>query len=197
MSIRIIALLIAAIASLAAANASVPIIVSRGAGRRAVGNLCNKAENQPKMGDVSGAKRSVDAAVHADPKFWPALYIRAKIFLRQGQYQLAIADCNEALQQYSGFVEASLLRAAINAHLGKYAEALKEVNYVISLHPQRVTLGRALKQRAWLQATCPDPTFRNGQQAIRDAKAACSIAEWKDENTIDTLACRIRRNRRF
>lgn len=98
MSIRIIALLIAAIASLPAADASVPIIVSGGAGRRAVGNLCNKAENQLKMSDVSGAKRSVDAALQADPKFWPALYIRAKIFLRQDQYQLAIADCNEALR---------------------------------------------------------------------------------------------------
>jgi hypothetical protein len=71
---------------------------------------------------------------------------------------------------------------------GKYAEALKEVNYLISLHPQRVTLGRALKQRAWLQATCPNPAFRNGQQAVKDAKAACSIFEWKDENMIDTLA---------
>jgi hypothetical protein len=44
-----------------------------------------------------------------------------------------------------------------------------------------------LKQRAWLQATCPDASFRNGQQAVKDAKAACSIMVWKDENTIDTL----------
>jgi tetratricopeptide (TPR) repeat protein len=80
------------------------------------------------------------------------------------------------------------LRATINAHLGKYAEALKEFNYLISLHPRSVTLGRALKQRAWFQATCPDPAFCNGQQAIKDAKAACSISKWKDENTIDTLA---------
>lgn len=78
--------------------------------------------------------------------------------------------------------------ATINSMYGTYAEALKELNYVISLHPQRVTLARALKQRAWLQANCPNPAFRNGQQAIKDAKAACSIAEWRDENTIDTLA---------
>jgi Flp pilus assembly protein TadD len=188
MSIRVIALLVAVIASMAAAHGSVPTIVSSGAGRRPAGNLCNKAENQLKDGDVAGAKRTVDAALHSDPKFWPALYVRAKIFIRQGQYQLAIADCNEALRQYPGFVEASLLRASISAHLGKHAEALKEVNYLISMHPQRVTLGRAFKHRAWLQATCPDPAFRNGQQAVKDAKAACSISEWKDENAIDTLA---------
>jgi tetratricopeptide (TPR) repeat protein len=137
---------------------------------------------------VAGAKRNVDAALHADAKFWRALYQRAEIFAWQGQYQLAIAHCNEALRQYPGFVEASLLRATINAHLGKYAEALKEFNYLISIYPRRVTLGRALKPRAWFQATCPDPAFRNGQQAVKDAKAACSITEWRDEDTLDTLA---------
>ena len=76
-----------------------------------------------------------------------------------GQYQLAIADCNEALWQYPGFVEVSLLRATINAYLGKYAEALKEFNYLISIHPRRVALGRALKHRAWFQATCPRPSI--------------------------------------
>lgn len=188
MSLRVIGLLFAIIASLATAHASVPIIVSRGAGRRAVGNLCNKAEEQLKMGDLIGAKLSVDTALHADPEFWPALYVRAKIFAEKSQYQLAIADCNEALRQHPGFVEASLLRASINTDLGKYAEALNEFNYVISLHPQHVTLGRALRDRAWFQATCLNPAFRNGQQAIKDAKAACSILEWRDQNTIDTLA---------
>jgi hypothetical protein len=43
---NVIALLIALIVSLAAAHASVPIIVSGGAGRRAAMNLSNKAEKQ-------------------------------------------------------------------------------------------------------------------------------------------------------
>jgi hypothetical protein len=50
-----------------------------------------------------------------------------------------------------------------------------------------VTLARALSDRAWFQATCPDSSFRNGQQAVKDAKAACSIMQWKDEEIIDTL----------
>jgi tetratricopeptide (TPR) repeat protein len=167
---------------------TVPIIVSGGAGRRAMADLVNKAEKEIKAGDLAGAKRDVDTILHFDPEYWPALYVRAGIFASQGQYQLAIQDCNEALRKYRGFVEASSLRATINVHLGKYAEALKEYNYLISLHPRFVSLARVLKQRAWLQATCPDPAFRNGQQAVKDAKAACSIMIWKDENTIDTLA---------
>jgi hypothetical protein len=45
-----------------------------------------------------------------------------------------------------------------------------------------------LSDRAWFQATCPNASFRNGRQAVKDAKAACSIMAWKDENMIDTLA---------
>jgi tetratricopeptide (TPR) repeat protein len=119
---------------------------------------------------------------------WPALYVRAQIFSSEGKYDLAIKDCNEALRQYRGCVEAALLRAKINARLGKYAEALKEFNSLASLHPRPVTLARVLSDRAWFYSTCPNASFRNGQQAVKDAKAACSIMVWKDENMIDTLA---------
>jgi Tfp pilus assembly protein PilF len=188
MSIRITSLLIAMIASVMATNASVPIIVNTPAHQRAVMNVCSDASHQLANGDVAGAKRNIDAALRIDPKLWPALYIRAQIFTKQGKYELAIQDCNEALRQYRGCVEASLLRASINTHLGKYAEASKEFNYLISLHPRPVTLARALSDRAWFQATCPDSSFRDGRQAVKDAKAACSIMQWKDENMIDTLA---------
>jgi len=31
-------------------------------------------------------------------------------------------------------------------------------------------------------------SYRNGQQALKDATAACKLMDWKDENMIDTLA---------
>jgi hypothetical protein len=48
--------------------------------------------------------------------------------------------------------------------------------------------GQSLGLAAWFEATCPNSSFRNGQQAVKDAKAACSITAWKDENMTDTLA---------
>ena len=73
-------------------------------------------------------------------------------------------------------------------HLGRYAEALKEINHCISIHPRSDALGRALSDRAWLRATCPDPAFRNGQQAIKDATNACKLPRWQDEYAIEALA---------
>jgi tetratricopeptide (TPR) repeat protein len=185
---RIFALFIAILTCATVTRGSVPIVVETGAGKRMVMKLCSDAGDQLKNGDVAGAKRNVDRALQIDPKLWPALYVRAQIFRRQGKYELAIQDCNEALRQYPGFVEAALLRASVNVRLGKYPEALKEFDYLISIHPRSVTLARALSDRAWFRATCPDSSFRNGQQAVKDAKAACSIMQWKDEDMIDTLA---------
>jgi Putative Zn-dependent protease, contains TPR repeats len=76
-------------------------------------------------------------------RFWPALYVRAQIYSHEGKYDLALKDCNEALRQDRSVVEAALLRANINFRLGKYAEALKEYDYLVSLHPRNVTLARA------------------------------------------------------
>ena len=188
MSIKLIPLLIAMIASATVVSGSVPIVVNTPPHQRAAMNLCSDASHQLRNGDVAGAKRNVDAALRIDPKLWPALYIRAQIYRKEGNYELAIQDCNEALKQYPGCVEASLLRASVKTHLGQYAEALKEHNYLISLHPRPVTLARALSDRAWFYATCPNASLRNGQQAVKDAKAACSIMQWKDEEMIDTLA---------
>jgi tetratricopeptide (TPR) repeat protein len=116
---------------------------------------------------------------------------KASLNAMQGKYELAIQDCIEALQQFPGFVEAALLRASIYVRLGKYAEASKEFNYLVSIHPRSVTLARVLSDRAWFQATCLNSSFRNGQQAVRNAKAACSIMAWKDE---DMIGCGLRRD---
>src|SRR5437879_5078761 len=150
--------------------------------------LCSDASHQLRNGDVASAKRNINEALRIDPKLWPALYVRAEILAREGKYELAIQDCNEALRQNRFFIDAALLRANINVALRKYAEALKEFNSLIAMRPATVILARALSERAWFQATCPDASFRNGQQAVKDAKAACSIMQWKDEDMIDTLA---------
>ena len=182
------AICIAILTAATMTQASVPIIVATPQRMRAAMKLVTDAQNLLEKGDVAGAKRNVDAALHSDPTFWPALYVRAQIFASQGKYDVALQDCNEALRQERGLVEAALLRANINARLGKFTEAQKEFNYLVSLHPRRVTLARVLSDRAWFYSTCPNASFRNGQQAVKDAKAACSIMVWKDEHMIDTLA---------
>jgi Tfp pilus assembly protein PilF len=187
-ALKVVALSVAILTSATVMRASVPIVVSTPQRMRAAMKMVTDAQDLLQKGDVAGAKRNVDTVIQRDPTFWPAFYVRAQIYLHEGKYDLALKDCNEALRQDRTVVEAALLRATVNARLGKHAEALKEFDYVISLHPRSVTLARALSDRAWFRATCPNASFRNGQQAVKDAKAACSIMVWKDEHMIDTLA---------
>ncbi len=179
---------IAIFVCVAVTDGNVPIVLATGDAKRKVMKLCSDASNQLRDGDVASAKRNINEALRIDPKLWPALYVRAEIFAREGKYELAIQDCDEALRQNRTFIDAALLRANINVGRGKYAEASKEFNSLIAMRPATVTLARALSERAWFQATCPDASFRNGQQAVKDAKTACSIVAWKDEDMIDTLA---------
>jgi len=185
---KVFALSAVILMSVTVMHASVPIIVATPGHMRAAMKLVTGAQDLLQKGDVAGAKRNVDTVLQRDPMFWPALYVRAQIYSHQGKYDLALKDCNEALRQDRNVVEAALLRANVNAQLGKYAEALNEYDYLVSLHPRNVTLARVLSDRAWFRATCPNASFRNGQQAVKDAKAACSIMIWKDEGMIDTLA---------
>ena len=187
-ALNVVALFIAILTSATVVRASVPIIIATPQRLQAAMKMVTDAQDLLEKGDIAGAKRNVDTILQRDPTFWPALYVRAQIYSHEGKYDLALKDCNEALRQDRTVVEAALLRATINARLGKYAEALKEFDYVISLHPRNVTLARALSDRAWFRATCPNASFRNGPQAVKDAKAACSIMIWKDEHMIDTLA---------
>jgi len=105
-----------------------------------------------------------------------------------GKWSLALQDCNEMLRQDSTFIPAALLRSEINAHIGNYAAAIKELDHVIMLQPRLYYYARALDARAWFRATCPNAAFRNPQQAIRDARSACKIRNWWGCEYIDTLA---------
>jgi tetratricopeptide (TPR) repeat protein len=139
-------------------------------------------------GDLAAAQRSLDTVIKADPTFYPAYYVRARVFLNQRKFQKAIQDCNEALRKDSTFAEAALLRARANYYLGRYAESLKEIDHVINIRPRRDAYARADWNRAWFRLNCPDQSYRNGQQALKDATLACKLIEWKDEDTIDNLA---------
>ena len=170
------------------ARASEPITIIYGRGRGSLMNLTMNGQSQLEKGDFEGARQSLDAVIKADPTFYPAYYIRAEVFLHQRRYQETIQDCNEALRKDSTFAEAALLRARANYYLGRYPESLKEIDHVVNIRPRQDALARAYRDRAWFRLNCPVQSYRNGQQALKDATFACKLMAWKDEDMIDILA---------
>ena len=184
---RIVPLLFFLAISVAAAR---PMEIEYGRGRNmnAV-KLAEQAQDQLfKANDVSGAHRSVDAAIKADPTFWPAFYFRAEVLMREHHYEAAIQDCETVLRQDSTVIEAALLRAEANYHLGRCAASMKEIENCIVIRPRQDALARAYSMRAFLHLYCSDPSIRNPQKAVADATTACKLMAWSDGELIDTLA---------
>jgi tetratricopeptide (TPR) repeat protein len=173
---------------LAAQARPIEIEVGRGGNWTAV-KLVDQAQDQLiKKGDLAGARKSVDAAIQADPSYWPALYIRAQILMEQHHYEAAVQDCERILKQDSTVVEAALLRARANFFLGRYPASMKEVEHCISILPRQDALARSYGTRALLRLYCPDTSIRNPQKAVADATTACKLTAWSDGELLDVLA---------
>src|SRR5580658_3559410 len=76
-------------------------------------------------------------------------------------------------------------RAVVLLSLGQYDKALDDLDEVVKVAPNSV---RALREQAWILATCPDAKVRNGELAVTSAKRACELTDWKDPHCLSTLA---------
>ena len=85
-------------------------------------------------------------------------------------------------------------RGKVYQDRGSYRAAIADYQKAIELCPD---LPRYRNQLAWLLATCPVEAFRNGPLAVEHATRACELEEWKDGNTIDTLAAALAECGRF
>ena len=47
---------------------------------------------------------------------------------------------------------------------------------------------RALRERAWILATCPNAKIRDGEQAVLSASKACELTGWNEPHTLAILA---------
>ena len=57
-------------------------------------------------------------------------------------------------------------RAVVFLSLGRYDKAIDDLDEVVKVAPNSA---RALRERAWILATCPDAKVRNGEQAVSSA----------------------------
>jgi tetratricopeptide (TPR) repeat protein len=186
---KLVLFLAAIIAGVPAAQAekSIRVVRERFANGEAI-KLDLQAQEQMGKGDLTSAARTIDLALQKDPTLWLTYFMRARLFTLEKKYELAIQDCNWVLRKYPKFIEAALLRAQANAHLERYGDTLKELDYVIRIRPHIDSYARALQARAWFLATCSNALFRNGTQALEDAKLACKLTNRDDVSAIDALA---------
>jgi tetratricopeptide (TPR) repeat protein len=156
---------------------------------RSVGVTMNKGVELADKGDYEKALQYYNAAIGQDPKAWPIYLNRANVFVNQRKFDRAIQDLNTVLRLRPGALLVEVLRGTIYEHSGEYSRALADYDRIVSI-TSSLPLNRAFAQnnRAWLRATCPNASFRNGNEAMVDAKSACNETGWSETAYIDTLA---------
>ncbi len=78
-----------------------------------------------------------------------------------------------------------MMLADLYAKQKLYADAIKNYQEALRLVPD---FAEAHNNLAWLYATCDDPKYRDPKAALEHAQQAVKLTNWKEGESIDTLA---------
>lgn len=136
-------------------------------------------------GEWDKAISDFDQSIELDPKNANALSARGVAWQRKGELNKAIADCDEAIRLDPKHLTSFRTRGISWHQQGRYDKARADFDEAIRLEPN--DFGSCC-QLAWLLATCPDATFRDGKRAIELATNACEVSDWKNAYGLCALA---------
>jgi tetratricopeptide (TPR) repeat protein len=134
------------------------------------------------------AIRYLMAALEGDAKGEDLAHLyklRGDAYLGKGDSDKAAADYARAVNFVPKDAAGYVTRGFTYQKMGNYKAAASDYAKGIALSPDDDGANGAL---AWLRATCPDSSARNGREAIRAGTRACELTRWKNASHIDTLA---------
>jgi protein O-mannosyl-transferase len=118
----------------------------------------------------------------------------ANAFFAQGRWDEAIEHYQQALKQMPDSVHAHYQLGLALQCRGKSAAAIAQFQKVLELDPLHVT---AQNNLAWILATCPDTSLRNGPKAVELAQQAARLSAGTSPQILDTLAAAFAEAGRF
>ena len=146
----------------------------------------NRGAIWQEMDELDKAIKDYTEVVRLDPEDAVAYNNRGVLWYYKGEADKAIKDYSKAIWLDPQFVYAYSNRGLIGYYFkGEYYNAINDYTEAIRLDPQNLIVCNML---SWILATCPDAEFRDGGQAVVLAQQACELSEWKDADSLDTLA---------
>lgn len=123
--------------------------------------------------------------IQLEPSYISAYNDRGRAWLGKKEYGKAIDDFSKAIKLDSNYAYAYSNRGLAWNAQKKYRNALADFAEAVRADSKYVN---AYNNYAWLLATCPDKTIRNGAKAVELATKACELTKWKSGYSMDTLA---------
>ena len=124
-------------------------------------------------------------AIRLDPSDAVAYRLRGAALACLGDEGGAIADSTKAIELDAGDAHAFNTRGVAHFNRRAFRAAFDDFTAAVRIDE---TLAGALGNLAWLLATAPDSGIRNGFLAIKHAKRACELTDWKDPVQLKNLA---------
>jgi tetratricopeptide (TPR) repeat protein len=136
-------------------------------------------------GRLDAAISLLQAAVDLRADNSPAQENLAKALLQKGQVSEALLHYRKLLELQPDNMEVHNIVGTVLIQQGRISEAVEEWQKVLLIQPDN---GNALSNLAWVFATCPDETLRDGAQAVQLAEQALRISGSRIPVLFRTLA---------
>jgi tetratricopeptide (TPR) repeat protein len=136
-------------------------------------------------GQVDPAISRFQAAVDIRPANAAAHDNLAKAFLQKGRVSDAMVQYRKMLEIQPGNVEAHNILGTVLIQQGRVSEAIEQWREALAIQPEN---GNAKSNLAWVFATDPEQSFRNGPEAVQLAEQALQLSGGKNPIILRTLA---------
>jgi tetratricopeptide (TPR) repeat protein len=139
---------------------------------------------QAALGDLQGAQEQFRKALELSPTNMNIRVNLANALWMSGRTNEAAADFAVAANQQPGLAQETLNSGKTLASAGQFGSALGKFSTAMRLRPD---WPEAMSATAWVLATAPDPSVRNGPEAVRLAERAAALTDKKDVHVLATL----------
>ena len=145
-------------------------------------------------GNLDEAISLLQAAVDLRPENSPAHENLAKALLQKGQVADALVHYRKLLELQPDNIEVHNIVGTVLIQQGRIREGVEEWQKVMTIQSDN---GNAMSNLAWVFATSPDDSLRDGAQAVQLAKQAVRISGGRIPIIFRTLAAAYAESDRF
>ena len=145
-------------------------------------------------GNLDEAISLLQAAVDLRPENSPAHENLAKALLQKGQVADALVHYRKLLELQPDNIEVHNIVGTVLIQQGRIREGVEEWQKVMTIQSDN---GNAMSNLAWVFATSPDDSLRDGPQAVQLAKQAVRISGGRIPIIFRTLAAAYAESDRF
>jgi tetratricopeptide (TPR) repeat protein len=147
-----------------------------------------------RKGNLDEAISLLQAAVDLRPENSPAHENLAKALLQKGQVADALVHYRKLLELQPDNIEVHNIVGTVLIQQGRIREGVEEWQKVLVIQPDN---GNAMSNLAWVFATSPDDSLRDGAQAVQLAEQAVRISGGRIPIIFRTLAAAYAESNRF